>query len=41
MEHPKTSHKLSKTLRQAEKVSQVDSGKRSNTLLYSESKINK
>ena len=27
IEHPKTSHKLSKTVRQAEKASQVGSGK--------------
>ena len=30
IEHPKTSHKLSKTIRQAEKVSQVGFGKSSN-----------
>ena len=34
IEHPKTSHKLSKTVRQAEKVSQVSSGKRSLIALY-------
>ena len=36
IEHPKTSHKLSKTIWQAEKISQVGSGKSSNRLLYSE-----
>ena len=37
IEYPKTSHKLSKTLEQAEKVSQVDS----NTSLYSDKKMKK
>ena len=37
MEHPKTSRKISKSIRQDEKVSQVsDDGKSSNSLLYSE-----
>ena len=36
IEYPKTSHKLSKTLEQAEKVSQVGS----NTSLYSDKKKN-
>ena len=39
-EHLKTSHKLFKTMRKAEKVSQVGSGKSSNTPLYSETKLN-
>ena len=38
IEHPKTSHKLSKIIRQAEKVSQIGSGKSSNSLLQSELK---
>ena len=38
IEHPKTSHKLSSTIRQAEKVSHVGSGKSSNSHLYSETK---
>ena len=38
IEHPKTSHKLSKTMRQAEKASQVGSGKSSNSSLYSDTK---
>ena len=37
-EYPKTSHKLSKTIMEAEMVFQVGSGKRSNSLLYSETK---
>ena len=32
IDHPKTSHKLSKTIRQAENVSQVGSGKVLRTL---------
>ena len=37
--NPKTSHKLSKTIRQGKKVSQVvGAGKSSNSLLYSETK---
>ena len=39
IEHPRTSHQLSKTMRQAERVSQVDSGKSSSTSLYSETKL--
>ena len=38
IEHPKTFPKLSKTIRQAEKVPQIDSGKISNSPLYSETK---
>ena len=38
MEHPKTSHKLFKTIRQAEKVSKVGSGKICNSSLYSDTK---
>ena len=38
MEHPKTSCKLSKTIRQTKKVFQVGSGKSSNSPLYSETK---
>ena len=38
MEHPKTSQKLFKTIRQAEKVSKVGSGKISNSYLYSDTK---
>ena len=38
IEHPKTSYKLSKTVRQAEKVSQVGSGESSNSPLYSNTK---
>ena len=42
IEHPKTSHKLCKAIRQAEKVSQVSSaGKNSDDLLYSETKDKK
>ena len=41
IKHLKTSCKLSKTKRQAEKVSQVDSGERSNSPLYSETKKEK
>ena len=41
IEHLKTSCRLSKTKRQAEKVSQVDSGERSNSPLYSETKKEK
>ena len=37
-EHPKNFGKLSKTIRQAEKVSQVGSDKNSNSSLYSETK---
>ena len=37
-EHPKTSCKLSKTIRQTKKVFQVGSGKSSNSPLYSETK---
>ena len=36
IEHPKTSHKLSKTIRQAENIFQVASGKSSNSLFDSE-----
>ena len=36
IEHPKTSHKLSKTIRQTEKVSEVGS----NSSLYSDTKKN-
>ena len=38
IEHPKTSHKLSKTIRQTDKVSQVGFHKISNTPLYSKTK---
>ena len=38
IEHPKTSCKLSKTIRQIEKVSKVGSGKISNGSLYSHTK---
>ena len=38
IKHPKTLHKLSKTIRQAEKVSQVVSCKSSNIPLYSKTK---
>ena len=38
IEHPKTSHKLSKTIRQAEKVTEVGSGESYNSSLYSETK---
>ena len=39
MEHPKTSHKLSKTIRQAEKIFQVGSVKKvSDSPLYSQTK---
>ena len=38
IEHPKTSHKLSKTIRQCEKVPQIGSGKSSNSSLYSDRK---
>ena len=41
IEHPRTSHKLSKTTRQTDKVSEVDSGKSSNSSLYSDTKISK
>ena len=41
VEHPRTSHKSSKTTRQTEKVSLVDSGKSSNSSLYSDTKISK
>ena len=38
IEHPKIFGKLSKTIRQAEKVSQVGSDKNSNSSLYNETK---
>ena len=38
IEHPKTPRKLSTTIRQAEKVSQVGTSKSSNNSLYSETK---
>ena len=41
IKHPKTSHKLTKTIRQAEKVCQVGFGKSSNSSLYSETKKEK
>ena len=41
IEHRKALHNLSKTIRQAEKVSQVDSGEISNSPLYSEIKQKK
>ena len=34
LEHPETSHKLSKCIRQSKKVFQVGSGKRSNSASY-------
>ena len=41
IEHPRTSHWLSKTVRQAENVSWVGSGKSYNSPLYSETKKSK
>ena len=41
LEHPKTSLKLSKAIRQTEKVSQVGAGKNSDSPLYSETKKKK
>ena len=38
LEHPKTSLKLSKAIRQTEKVSQVGAGKNSDSPLYSQTK---
>ena len=38
IENPKTSYKLSKTIRQGEKVSQLDSSKSSDTTTYSNRK---
>ena len=38
IEHPETSRKLSKTIRKAEKVFEVGSGRSSNSPLYSETK---
>ena len=38
IDNPKPSHKLSKTIRQAENVSQVGSGKSSHNSLYSDTK---
>ena len=38
IEHPETSRKLSKTIRKAEKVLEVGSGKSSNSPLHSETK---
>ena len=38
IKHPKTSHKFFKTIRQAEKVSQVGSGKSFECCLFSEAK---
>ena len=37
-EHPKASHKLSKSIRQAKKVSQVGYDQTSNSLLYNDAK---
>ena len=42
IDHPKTSHKLSKTITWGKKISAVvGAGKNSNSLLYSETKITK
>ena len=41
IEHAKTSHKLSKTIRQTGKVSQAGSGKRCNSPLYNKTKKGK
>ena len=38
IEYQKTCHKLSKTIRQAQKVSQADAGKKSNIPIYSETR---